>query len=356
MADIYGPVLEKDLNMTMDDVWNVVSLAYADENPFTGLVKPRRKVRTQLHSTPIRDNGAPRVTAAQDGERQTFFSGSVAEQIYWQTQEMREAWSRGRQTVEEKTYPKDEMIVTAKREALRRLMKQVEIVSSSTQTIAVQTASVRPKTRGAFEITDAVGGTFMSSATHPIPDKFRSKATYRGALADFTSAALQEMLMAMSIAYGGALDLVGLVGPRMKAAMSNFAAWPERDPQASGPYDVSIRKEKRAIDNVVDVFKFDAGTVRTMLSYNLARDVSTPSGAERASEYGSGAMTDATPQSGLFLDIARWRWSDTFSLEHVEGTDFGNGANGFYRVMQGLVCDNPITSAHAYCTTPAPTP
>jgi len=141
----------------------------------------------------------------------------------------------------------------------------------------------------------------------------------------------------------------------LKRHMGNFATWAERDPNASGPYDVSIRKEKHTIDNVVDVFKFTSGTIRSMPSFNLARDVSTVPTADplRSAEYGTAEATPYTHMSGLLLNVQDWRWVDKFSIEHVPGKDNGEGANGFYRIMTGLQCDNPKVSAHIYIADPA---
>jgi hypothetical protein len=83
------------------------------------------------------------------------------------------------------------------------------------------------------------------------------------------------------------------------------------------------------VDNVVDVFKMDGGTVRSMVSYNLMLNTAT------------GAASAQTPWAGLLIQPNYWKFRELFGLELKEIEDKGQGKSGFYRIMKGLQCSMP---------------
>lgn len=319
---------EPDLVMRMEDVESMVVMANSDANPFIGLVKNGKKTTNKLFSWGADEDPDVPVTDYADGVEQTDFVSEQPDRLYGMTQEMREGFAVGRQAEAESTFTKHNDPVVQKKKALKRLYRQLEVASCSAQEQRDATSSLGSRMRGAFAALSAYGS--GTQVFLPFAESMACTAAqlYTGATGDWDDDALERMLVEIASRQKESTEFVLLCGIQLKRAMSN---WVKRDASASGAYNVSIRKpnEQFIVDNVVDVFKMDGGTVRSMVSYNLMLNTAT------------GAASAQTPWAGLLIQPNYWKFREFFGLELKEIEDKGQGKSGFYRIMKGLQCSMP---------------
>lgn len=334
MAALY----ETDLNMKMEDVDRTSILAQADKLPLTAMMATQRESAAKRFTWTGLLNANPTVTAYPDAFKQTAFANQQPIPMYGFCQEFREGWGVGRQTEAAGTYTRHNDPVWQKKRALERLLRQGERAYSSRQEQVDQTAGsgagtapdAGSKLRGVLAALTPKGVTGDPQAVDVFHDDVRTleAAYYAGALSGFDAEAMETILVAISEAQGEPVDLFGLLGLSLKTAMGK---WIQRDLQASGTFPVSTVKngDQFKYNAVVDFFKFEAGVVRTALTYHLAYNL------------GTGAATDYTARSGILVDKNGFDLRTHFPLEHVEIQDEGQGRSGFYRKMVGTQANMP---------------
>lgn len=167
----------------------------------------------------------------------------------------------------------------------------------------------------------------------PVPANFRpaTACTYTGAIASFLPANMVTMLNAMATAKKGPVDLTMPAGISLKAQMSG---WPQltsasTNTQASvTSYNLDASEKK--LLRIVDEFLFDAGTVRSILSfYNACTEA-------------DGTASAYTPLSGPLLDLSMWELCYLLAPSTFEVADAGGGPRGFHRLVAILKCLNPL--------------
>lgn len=324
------PLYEYDLKLKMEDVEKTVILANAWAYPMTALIKHEQPTTNKLFTWPGRANPKTPPTAYYEGQTQTDKNHEQSDPMYGMCQEMREPWALGQQAEWEQTHTKENNPVVQKKLALARLYGQLEVVISSLQEQQDGASETPPKLRGAFAALSPYLAVGDVQQFQPFLTKLRCDAghAFTGDTDDFDSDVVDAILAHMYKGSNEVADLVHLCGISLKKKMSD---WLQYDQAASGAFNVSTRKknEQFDIDNTVDVFKFEGGTVRNMLSNSLLRDLDT------------GEPTAATYWSGLLLNTDLWKIRQNAKLEHKDLPDLGGGRHGFYRFMKGLQCSMP---------------
>ena len=182
---------------------------------------------------------------------------------------------------------------------------------------------------------DPAGGTIL-----PIPAAYRvaSAAQYTGALASFDQDThLATMMQAMADQVGGSVNILGVVGSKLKAKMSNFGF--KRTVTAAteqGLTAFTMDAKLKTIIDVIDFFELDAGRIKTVASYNLACDETT------------GATTAYSTGSGVFIDPQQWEICYYEAPGLFKGTDLGGGPRGYVQAMEALDCLNPLAQMKVY--------
>lgn len=182
-------------------------------------------------------------------------------------------------------------------------------------------------TRGVFPWLDSA-----AQGNKPVPTDYRPPAAcnHTGTLATVTEASFRTQLDCAFNLREGASTLDGFVGISLKDRFDDFTA---RDAAATTT-NVAIRTfnqnaENMSLINVVDFLKFSSGTVRLHPSSHLARNAAT------------GAETDYTTRSGVFLDMTMWRCAFMRKPQTVPQADDGGGPRGYCETILILKCMNP---------------
>jgi hypothetical protein len=176
-----------------------------------------------------------------------------------------------------------------------------------------------------------------------VPAELRPAAAqyYSGAFDDFTEASFKAQLMAAYDKRRSPVTLTGYVGIQLKAKMS---LWNELVPvTASLDSARSIAKKADALELMVDVFKYDMGTVRTLVQNDLMCDM----------DQSDMPHTYQTPRSGAFLDLAMWNLAWLERIEHMDGIDQGGGPRGHHFATGRLNCLNPAWQCAVVPASPA---
>lgn len=164
-----------------------------------------------------------------------------------------------------------------------------------------------------------------------VPAELRPSATqyYSGNFDDFSEASFKAMLRAAYAKRRSPVTLTGYVGIDLKEKMS---LWNELVPvTASLESARSVAKAANTLELMVDVFKYDMGTVRTLVQNDLMCDMTQDDMPH----------TYQTPKSGAFLDLAMWHLAWLERIEHMDGLDQGGGPRGHHFATGRLNCLNP---------------
>ncbi len=165
-----------------------------------------------------------------------------------------------------------------------------------------------------------------AQAVDPVPAiaRPRADACYSGALSGVTPDVFESRLSAAADYVGESMDWFGLVGLRLKRRMS---MWGAVQPTDSGGTEImqGFEVKDKRLSQVLDVFQFDAGTVRAMTSYSLLRDEST------------GAATAFSTRSGAFVDMKMFELRFAIPPRSKQNPDLGGGPRGYAETMYTLI-------------------
>lgn len=188
------------------------------------------------------------------------------------------------------------------------------------------------RTRGAFMWLQATAQT-VTGAILAVPEGQRPTANYAGTLAAFDETALVERIRLAAEQTQDAVDLHGLLGSRLKAAIDNMSVYV---PEKSG--NVAVRrinwdgKSGQTITRAVSIIQTGSGQVTAHPTFDLYRTPET------------GAETAYSSRSGIFIEPDLWE------LRHAHGgkpgifkelEDKGGGKRSFIRSCFMLVCKTP---------------
>jgi hypothetical protein len=156
-------------------------------------------------------------------------------------------------------------------------------------------------------------------------------------VAAVTESAFNTLLNNMFAATeGGKKVLQGLVGTLLKAQFDSFGALADAG-AAFATFPVRTfnadQKDKTVI-RVIDHLVFSAGEVWLHLTPFLYCTQST------------GANSNSTTRSGLFLNLDTWEIRFQKKPEMRELEDQGGGPRGYCNAMAALVCYNPLENTY----------
>lgn len=222
----------------------------------------------------------------------------------------------------------------AKRQKARQIMHDAiafklalnRLVLSAQECAVESKPSQGYQTRGMFQWLSR-----SAQAVKPVNASFRpaSGCAYTDSLASYASSSLKTQLEAAYAAKGGPVDLDYFVGVSLKGAMSG---WAEKRSVSS---DETVRMfnqdaSSKTMINVVDVFDFDAGTVRAILTPDLRCDLTT------------GRTTAYTVNSGIGVDLSMWELCFLEDVTPFEQPDLGGGPRGYHSAICIVKCLNPL--------------
>jgi len=207
--------------------------------------------------------------------------------------------------------------------ALNRLKNGLEMMFLSEQDAATQAGETPFKCRGIGKILAASG----HAATYPIAEEFRvqSNCIFTDPLDAFTETQLRTLMTNAASDREEGVVLDGYLGPLLKNQMDDFGV---RDDQASAT-NAPVRQFTQSgrdgeFVNMIDVFKFSVGIVRTHLCYRLFRD-------------SSGAKTSVISDAGgYFLDMAKYRIAFMQKILHADLDTRNAGESGVYDYIATL--------------------
>lgn len=307
----------------MEAIFNV----QVTETPFVSMLTSGAKPKGMKFDWPVETYPDDETTGELDGTDVNSF-GSVARELIdgvcmWQRQpwmvtklaNLTETAGAGR-----KEKAKQAAI------AMIRLKRKMERQACSTSDLAVETGGTPWTTRGAFSWMNP-----SAQAVLPVPANYRPGAAnvITTTLAGVTEETFGAMMNAAYTQKRSEVSWDGVVGIDLKLL---FDLWTARDTAASASaYPVRAWAQRmKTVENVVDVLTFSSGTCRLHKSTYLANDVAT------------GAATEYTPRSGLFLEMDMWKKRYLQAVESRELPDLGGGPRGLCDVVWGLVCLNPL--------------
>ena len=348
MPALYDPAL----NLKVADFERAVLLARSDRLPFQALLPSEVKATSNPYFWPVETPIDSAVAGHKDGQRHTPATSVQPDQLQGVCEELREDYAVGWQAQHVETYTRHNRPEYQKKRAMQRLLVQREKLLLSAQDMVLPANDTAPLARGAINwlMPKPAEGTDPQASGVRVPDKYRTlSASYFDGYLDALDADAFEALVASIAAYRReAADLTLFCGQTLKRKMSG---WLTKSDSDSGAMPVTVQKDGRpfAFNQTVDVFKFDAGTVRAMQSFYLGWTLSAGSPA-------ASAAVSKTATSGLLIDPTLWRIRRLAPMEWVEIADEGQGSSGFYREMVGLCCLNPASNGlilPAGATTPA---
>lgn len=199
----------------------------------------------------------------------------------------------------------------------------------SNQECRIATGALPGRTRGLFS--------WLSPNAHAVagvaevdPEIRPTDAQYySGKFSDYNENSFKAQLIAAYKKRRAPVTLFGYVGIDLKTKMS---LW-QQLVQVTDDVNLArhVDQKQGALEMVVDTFKYDAGTVRTVLQNDLMCDVTQD----------DMPLTDTTPMAGAFLDLTMWELAWLERITHMDDLDQGGGPRGHHYATGRLNCLNP---------------
>jgi len=320
MPGIYEAEVEVKQRV-VDGVFNLNS----KETPFLSQLKDAGKTSNILCTNTVDEYGDEQFDGVMEGADVTDFDKEVRETVQGYCQILRTSW--GVSDLADVTgiehMPAEKG--TQRMKALIRLKRKMARAALGTQDTRKQASPATSyRMRGAFSWLDP-----NAQGVLPVPEGYRSPGEYTGTLNAFMPSHLEALLMAAAAQVDEPVTLQGHVGISLKGRMSD---WGQRDEEA-GANDLArqmynLDGAKKELLNVIDRFVFDAGTIFTLPNFNLARDIA------------SGALTDYTPRSGIFVKPKLWVKRYLLPFSQRDLPDLGGGPRGYAKCIGGVFCRN----------------
>ncbi len=216
-----------------------------------------------------------------------------------------------------------------------RFNLMLERLLLSTQTHQAESGLNPYKLEGALGYLDAT-----SASPLPSQAKIDAGAKFTGALSTFTPSALETMMVSAARVKREPVDWTGIVGDRIQRSMS---MWAQKvvDATANTTYfpHLNMDQQDAKLVQVVNFFKFDQGTCRTLPSYYVGCDLT------------SGEPTAYSPRSGIFVDLNQWETRWQVPTTPREFPDLGGGPRGDTQAVLMLVCMSAAAQGLVYTQT-----
>ena len=305
----------------VDGVFNLNS----KETPFLSQLKDGGRTANILCTNTVDEYGEEQFDGVMEGADVTAFDKEVREKVQAYCQILRTSW--GITDLADVTgiehMPAEKG--TQRMKALIRLKRKMAFAAAGVQDTRLQSGQATSyRMRGAFSWLDPA-----AQGVLPVPAGYRPASQFAGVLDDWKPSELEALLAAASEQISEPVVLQGHVGIALKGRMST---WGQRDEEASSGelarQVYNLDGAKKELLQVVDRFVFDAGTVFTIPNFNLARNIE------------SGAATDYTSRSGIF--VIPKMWVKRFMLPFVQRDlpDLGGGPRGYAKCIGGVFCRN----------------
>ena len=334
MAGIY----EKDQVGKREDLADILSCIVAEETPFMSMLKKEGAPTNKIMNYQCKRYPDRAFEGVLDGEDVATYNDQAPRALLTAvTQKFREPWfvSDFGDNATVAGLPKGEK-GEQKASALINLKFAIEGRLLSNEECSVDDgATVANETRGAI-----MWLSNTAQAVYPVDSNFRTPAASRhtSALSGLTEAAFQALLASAWTKRRGVATLDGFVGITLKRTFDNWSSL--ADAGASfGTFPVRTwnqSAESKALIKVIDILKFSEATVRLHPSAYIGKTSST------------GADSEYTPRSGLFLDMAMWSLAWTRKPRLIDLEDKGGGPRGFADAIVGLKCFNPLGQCLVY--------
>jgi hypothetical protein len=332
MAGMY----EGDQPMKIAELGDTIYIAESEKTPFTRLLKRGKRPAQMLAEWPVQLYPRQGFDGSVDGTDKAAFDHTTREKMegfgMWL---MSEGWmvSKLANLTEAAGVGRNEKAKQIKDDSLLLAQKHERQVLSAVDLRAEARPSTAYRSRGAFSWLAN-----SAQAVTPVPTNFRpaSACIYTGALASFAPSSLEAMLEAAATAKRGPVDLTCFGGIKLKSQMSTWAQKVTLSSNEVALQQFNLAAEEKRLQNVVDVFEFDAGRVKVVPSFYLACNEA------------DGADTEYTPRSGVFLDMDMWELAWLKSPANTNLAADGSGVNGFIDAVAGLKCFNPRGQGKVY--------
>ena len=326
-----GGMYEVDQPMKREDLGNVIFIAESEKTPFSRLIKRGARPKQMLGSWPVQAYPRRKFSGTMDGVDISTFNSTTRQDIEAYAMLMRtEGWlvSRLAKITDAAGVNRNEKAKQMADDGLILAQMIERNMLSNVDTQAQSGQNTPYRSRGAFS--------WLASAeqsTKPVPADFRpsTNSRYTDALADLTPALFEGLLESAATEKRAPVDLDGFCGLALKRQMST---WAQRDTEASATDQAlvtyNLNASEKKLMQVVDFFEFDAGMVRTLLSFYL-----------RCTE-ATGEDSDYTTRSGLFLDMSMWEVGFMDQPAAYMAKDEGGGPRGYHDAVYVTKCLNPL--------------
>lgn len=220
----------------------------------------------------------------------------------------------------EMAWQKAQALVIVKRQIERRLGSNADCSEDNG-------TDVPNETRGAFKWLEN-----DAQSLYPVPASFRTPTAsrYTSTLAAFTEEKMTDIAESIFTQRKAPSNLKGILGIKLKRAISKFTMYVPTVSNYTSVRAANMDAKERALVTSVDRLDTDAGTFDLMVSSFLLTDEAT------------GAATDYTTRSGLFLDMSMWELAYTRKPRIVDLEDRGGGPRAIVDAIFALLCHNPL--------------
>lgn len=333
-----GPLTEA-IQRTKKLEWeDVIYTPSAYKTPFMALL-PKAKKPVQVEANwPVADVDDTGYGGRMDGLDVSEFSHQNRDSLKAVCQWFLESWKVSHfADLTQSWGVKDEAKWQAA-QALTKLKMKIERALLSTMDCARESGVDQPnELRGVFHWLE--NDAALINSEYPIGEAYRvsSSCEYTGAVASFEDDDLEDMLIAAAENANKAITWDAQVGLELKSQMDSYT---QHDPDQTTSNMALKRFVANASDKAflkqVDFFQFSPGVVRTHINYNLAHTK------------GTGAASDYSSKSGVFLDMDQWRIAFMKGVASHRLEDQGGGPRGFHDATLTLKCGMPAGQARVY--------
>lgn len=331
MAGMY----ETDQPMKIAELGDSIFMAESTKTPFTRLIKTGPQPNQMLSEWPAQSFDDRGFTGSIDGtDKASWDSTTRLKMEGYAMWLMSNGWmvSKLANLTKAAGVSRKEQAKQMTDDALHFALQMEKQMLSSVDTAAETAPTTAYRSRGAFSWLSN-----SAQTTKPVPEDLRppSACNYASTLALFTPAAFIAILEAAAGQIKQPVDLTGFVGILLKGKMSS---WAQHDPNISDHTAVqrfNLDAKDKEFLSIVDFFSFDAGRVKTVATWNLYCTEAT------------GAASDETTRSGLFVDLKMWQKCFLQAPMSWKEPPKSGGPRGYHDAVYILKCLNPQGQARA---------
>jgi hypothetical protein len=333
-----GMLYDRSKLIKIQEVGNTIFIAESLKTPMTRLMKRGKKPKDMLCTWPVQAFPRRAFIGTMDGADLSSFESTNRDKMEAYAMWLRTAGFMVGHIAELTAAAgvSDELVKQKMDDGLILAQMMERQIGSSVDTQAEASPATPYRSRGVFSWVNTA-----EQSTKPVPASYRPAAAcaYTSALGSFTAASFSAMLQAAATQKREPVELMGFAGLKLKTQMSTWAQKVTLSSNEVALQQFNLAAEEKRLQNVVDVFEFDAGRVKVVPSFYLACNEA------------DGADTEYTPRSGVFLDMDMWELAFVEAPSLYELPDLGGGprgAHGATFILKGL---NPLGSCYVLTNT-----